>query len=103
MRLIRKGDMKMDKRELNMEELDQVAGGTWRTVNTGVPGLDAAVRSGHGKGYGQIGHISNGTQVNTVSDELIYDAASDRYWVEVEFNGGTGWMAASLVGLKRKP
>ena len=31
--------------ELKIDELEQVTGGVWRTVNTGVAGLDAAVRA----------------------------------------------------------
>lgn len=91
----------MEKRELNLNELVQVTGGVIRTVNTGVPGLDAAFREGPGKGYKQIGHIPNGTQVDTVTDTLYYDSASRRNFVQITHNNVTGWIAASIVGLPR--
>ncbi len=88
-------------RELAMEEMEQVTGGVWRTVNTGVSGLDAALRSGPSKNSKQIGHVKNGTQVDTVTDELIYDSVSNRHFVEVTVDGKTGWIASSILGMKR--
>ena len=32
-------------KELNLNEMEQVSGGVWRTVNTGVEGLNAALRN----------------------------------------------------------
>ncbi len=91
----------MDRKELSMNELEQVTGGTWRTVNTGVDGLDAALRTVASKNSRQIGHIPNGTQVSTVSDELVYDPSSGRHFVEVTWNGKTGWIASSILGMRR--
>ena len=91
-------------RELNLEELDRVTGGDNRTINTGTDD-NAAVRSGPAKSYRQIASLTNGTVVNTVGG-LIYDAVSGRNFVQIEFtdrsgNRKTGYVAASLVGLKR--
>ena len=82
-----------DMRELNMNEMEQATGGVYRTVNTGVPGLNAAVRSGPSKGSKQIASLVNGTLVDTVSDRLIWDEAAGRNFVEVTFT----------VTLARKP
>ena len=91
----------MDKKELNMNEMEQVTGGNWHTVNTGVTGLDAALREKPSKTSRQIGHIPNGIDVDTVSDRLEYDPVSKRNYVQVNYNGKIGWVAASILGLKR--
>ena len=88
-------------KELNMNEMEQVIGGIMRTVNTGVSGLDAALRADASKSSRQIGHIPNGVQVNTVTDELVYDPVSGRHFVKVSYNGKTGWVASSILGLPR--
>ena len=95
-----------DMRELNMNEMEQATGGVYRTVNTGVPGLNAAVRSGPSKGSKQIASLVNGTLVDTVSDRLIWDEAAGRNFVEVTFtdkNGKTrtGYIASSILGMGR--
>ena len=91
----------MDKKELSTEEMGQVSGGVWRTVQTGVQGLDAALRAEARKSSRQIGHVSNGTQVDTVTDQLVYDPDSGRNFVQVTVIGKTGWIAASIIGLPR--
>ena len=91
----------MDKSELSMEEMDRVSGGVWRKVNTGVQGLDAALRAEARKASRQIGHIANETMVDTVTDQLVYDPDSGRNFVQVTVNGKTGWIAASIIGLPR--
>ena len=89
-------------KELNLNEMEQVNGGVWRTVNTGVDGLNAALRDGPSKkGTKQIASLPNGTQVDTVTDQVVYDSASGRNYVQVTVNGKTGWIAASIVGLPR--
>ncbi len=102
--------MKMEEnkniQELSLDSMEQVNGGVYRTVNTGVEGLNAAVRKGPAKGTGQIASLENGTVVDTISDKLEYDPVSGRNFVQVQFtdkNGrsGVGWIAASLVGMKR--
>ena len=88
--------------EMNLNEMEQVTGGVWRTVNTGVPRLNAKLRNGPSmQGTKQIASLPNETQVNTVTDSLVYDPASGRNFVEVEVNGKRGWIAASIVGLPR--
>ena len=94
------------KQELSMDAMEQVTGGVQRTVNTGIEGLNAAVRCGAGKSYRQIASLPSGTVVDTISDKLEFDDASGRNFVEITFrdkNGktSTGWIAASIVGLPR--
>ena len=90
-----------NKRELNMDELEQVTGGVWRTVDTGVAGLDAALRAEPRKSSKQINHLANGTQVDTFMDTIVYDPESQRNFVQVTIDGKTGWIAASILGLPR--
>lgn len=87
--------------ELNMEQMEKVTGGVVHTINTGVDGLDAALRAEPRKNSKQIGHIANGTRVNTISDTLVYDPIAQRNFVQVEYEGKTGWIASSILGLKR--
>ena len=97
----------MDNRnELKPEEMEQVTGGVWRTIDTGIPGKNAAIRSGASVNAGQIASLPSGTQVDTVTDKVVYDDASGRNFVEIRFTDkygkpGTGWVAASIVGLPR--
>ena len=97
---------KESRRQLTTEEMDQVTGGTNRTVNTGnrLLGTDRP-QGGPGKGYGQLTSLVNGTNVNTIGDP-VWDDVSGRHFVEIEFydrNGvfRTGWIATSLIGMKR--
>ena len=92
--------------ELSMEQMDQVSGGVYRTVNTGVADLKAAVRKGPSKQAGQIASLPNGTVVDTVTDQLVYDPVAGRHFVEVTFTDKkgktkTGWIASSILGMKR--
>ena len=84
-----------------MEEMKQVSGGVWRTVNTGVSGMKAAIRLEARKSSKQISSVSNGTSVDTVTDQLVYDPESGRNFVQVNVNGKTGWIAASIIGMPR--
>ena len=88
------------EKELNLNEMEQATGGAGRTVNTGMSGVNAALRAQPRKSSKQIGSISNGTQVNILSG-LVYDPESGRNFVQVSANGKIGWIAASIVGLKR--
>ena len=90
-----------EKKELNLNEMEQVTGGVWRTVNTGVQNLNAALRQDARKSARQIGSIPNGTQVNTVTDAMVYDPESGRHFVQVTVNGKTGWIASSILGMPR--
>jgi hypothetical protein len=95
----KKGEKTMT--ELNLDQLEQVTGGQLRTVNTGVAGLNATLRIEPRKSAKQIGSIPNGTRVDTVSNQLVFDPESGRNFVEVCVNGKRGWVASSLVGLPR--
>ncbi len=89
-------------KELDLNEIAQASGGVWRTVNTGVDGLNAKLRDGPSKkGTKQIASLPNGTQVDTLTDQLVYDPASGRNFVQVNANEKVGWIAASIVGLPR--
>ena len=92
--------------ELNLEQMEAVTGGVWHTVNTGKPGVNAAVRLGPSTGTSQVMSLPNGTRVNTVSDDLIYDPVAGRNFVKVKYfdkNGveKEGYIASSILGLKR--
>ena len=94
--------MELNMTELKMDELNQVSGGVLRTVNTGYPNLNAKLRNGPSiSGTNQIASLPNGTVVDTVTDERVYDLASGRSFVQVTVNGQTGWIAASIIGLPR--
>ena len=95
-----------DRQELNMEQAGSVVGGVSRIVNTGVADLKAAIRNSPTKSGKQIASLTNGTMINTVTDELVYDPVAGRNFVEVIFtdangNQKTGWIASSIVGMKR--
>ena len=87
--------------ELSLNEMGTVSGGIWHTVNTGIVGRDAAMRAEARKSSKQIDHIPNGTLVDTISDQLVWDPVEKRHFVQISYNGKTGWVASSLVGLKR--
>ena len=91
-----------NKRELSMDEMNRAVGGTGRTVNTGVSGLNAALREQARKSSKQIGSIPNGTRLDVNDSTLTRDPESGRNFVYVICdNGKTGWVAASIVGLPR--
>ena len=87
--------------ELNPDQMEMVVGGVWKNVNTGVSDLNAALRAEARKSSRQIGSIPNGTSVDVNEASLTYDAVSRRNFVYVTFNGKSGWIAASFVGLPR--
>ena len=88
--------------ELNLNEMEQVTGGVLRTVNTGIPDMNAKLRNGPSmEGTKQIASLPNGTVVDTVTDELVRDPKSGRNFVKVTVNGKTGWIAASIIGMPR--
>lgn len=87
--------------ELNLNDMAKVSGGSMRTINTGVPDLNAALRAEARKSSKQIGSIPNGTQVDVDITSITYDPGSGRNFVRVTVNGKTGWVASSIVGLPR--
>ena len=92
-----------DIRELNLDELESVTGGRFSTINTGTA-ENAAIRNAPGNGT-IIASLNNGTLVDTVGTP-VYDQGTDRNWIQVRFKKNnktlTGWISASIVGLKRK-
>ena len=98
--------MDNNKIELGLDAMEQVTGGVVRTINTGIPGQNAAIRNGASVNAGWIASLPSGTQVDTVTDKVVYDPASGRNFVEINFtdkngNARVGWVAASIVGLPR--
>ena len=94
------------RQELNMDQAGSVTGGVSRIVNTGVDDLKAAIRNSPSKSGKQIASLTNGTMINTVTDELVYDPVAGRHFVEVTYtdangNQQVGWIASSIVGMKR--
>lgn len=95
-----------DMDELSLDQLNQVSGGVQRVVNTNTEDK-AAIRSGPFKAPGnQIDALVNGTIVDTVDDELVFDPETQRNYVKIKFinrngNPAEGWIAASIVGLPR--
>ncbi len=87
--------------ELNLNDIEKVTGGTDRTVNTRVQGLNAALRLEPRKDSKQIGSIPNGSHVDTIDNTLIYDPAAGRHFVRVSWNGKIGYVASSIVGMPR--
>lgn len=90
-----------DINELNLDEMSKVSGGTMRTVNTGVVGLNAALRAEPKKDSKQIGSLENNSKVDVNDSTLTYDSGSHRNYVYVTAGGKSGWVAASIVGLPR--
>ena len=93
-----------DFEELSLDMMEQVTGGKARITNTGTAD-NAAVRNAPGNGK-IIASLPNGTRVDTIGSP-VYDSATDRNWIQVRFttsrgNEKVGWIAASIVGLKRK-
>ena len=93
-------------KELDLHTMEQVTGGVFRTINTGVPDLKAAIRKEACKSSRQIAALPNGTVIDTVTDQTVFDPESGRNFVQITFtdiNGkkSVGWVAASIVGLPR--
>ncbi len=98
--------MSEKRKPLSMDQLENVVGGVNRVVNTGVEDLNAAVRLGPTKESRQIASLPNGTIVNTITDELVYDEVAGRHFVHVNFTNkdgevSEGWIASSILGMKR--
>ena len=93
--------------ELNLDQIEQVNGGTTRMINTGTTDKAAIRRDPWIEKQNWICSLQNGTYVDTLDDDkLYYDPVSKRNFVQITFtdkygNKGTGYVAASLVGLPR--
>ncbi len=94
-----------NQQELSLEAMEQVTGGVLRTIDTGIDGMNAAIRAEASKSSKQIASLPNGTVIDTVTDKVVYDPVAKRNFVQITFtqNGRTktGWVAASIVGLPR--
>ena len=84
-----------DIKKINDQELENVAGGESRTVNTGMK-IEAVVRSGAGFSFPQISAIKNGNTVITTGKSVH---AAGRTWYEISAPV-KGWMAGGLIGLQ---
>ena len=82
--------------KISDEALENVIGGTTRTVNTNTS-QNAVVRSGAGKAFEQIASLKNGTKVNATGEFIKADG---RWWAEVD-SPVYGWIAASILGYER--
>ncbi len=80
------------------EALDDVVGGVTKVINTKTD-QNAALRNGPGSDYKQIRSLKNGTKVN-FTGHIIYSEKDDRNWAEID-KPVHGWVAASIIGLKR--
>ena len=93
--------------ELNLDQMEQVNGGTARKINTGTADKAAIRRDPWIDKKNWMCSLKNGTMVDTLDDDkLYYDAASKRNFVQIKFtdkygNEQTGYVAASIVGLPR--
>ncbi len=84
-----------DKFLMNEEELENVSGGAYRTVNNG-QSLDAIVRSGPDLNYPQIGSLKDGTQVNTTGT-VACNGLDGIFWYEINYPI-YGWMKGEYLG-----
>ena len=95
--------------ELDLNAMEQGTGGVQRVINTGSEGLNAAIRRAPTTGErNQIASLPNGTIVDTIDEaHPVFDSVSNRNFVMISFTNKkgqtqTGWVAASIVGLRRR-
>ena len=79
-----------DKEIIKEQELENVSGGEYRTVNTG-DSRDAAIRSYNAP---VVATLPNGTAANTTG---AFDHADGRTWAEINYPV-QGWIKASILG-----
>ena len=84
-----------EMKKINEMELENVAGGDRRIVNTGMK-LDAVVRSGAGFKFPQIFSVKNGNAVITTGKCIHADG---RTWYEISAPV-KGFMAGGMLGLQ---
>lgn len=87
--------------ELRLDEMSQVQGGYLTALNTGIDGVNGALRAEPRKSSRQIGSIKNGSVVDVYKETLTRDPESGRNFVQIQADGKIGWVAASFVGLPR--
>ena len=83
----------METRNMNEQELENVVGGEYRTVNTG-DSRHAAIRSYPGLYAPVVATLSNGTVANSTG-RFAY--ADGRNWAEIDYPV-QGWIKGSILG-----
>jgi hypothetical protein len=82
-----------DKEIIKEQELENVSGGEYCTVNTG-DSRDAAIRSYPGLNAPVVATLHNGTVACTTG---AFDHADGRTWAEI-YSPVRGWIKASILG-----
>ncbi len=83
----------METKNMNEQELENVSGGEYRTVNTGDT-RDAAIRSYPGLNAPVVAVLPNGTVANA-TDEFAF--ADGRNWVRINYPVN-GWIKGAILG-----
>ena len=91
--LNRKGDLNMEDTSLKDQELENVSGGEFRTVNTG-DSRDAAIRAYPALNAPVIAVLPNGTAANSTGK---FTYADGRNWAEIDYPV-RGWIKGAILG-----
>ena len=83
----------METNNMNDQELKNVSGGEYRTVNTG-DSRDAAIRSYPGLNAPVIATLPNGTVANSTGR---FTYADGRNWAEINYPV-RGWIKGAILG-----
>ena len=83
----------METTKMNDQELENVSGGEYRTVNTG-DSRPAAIRSYPGLNAPVVATLTNGTQANSTGN---FAYADGRNWAEINYPV-QGWIKGSILG-----
>ena len=83
----------METKNMNDQELKNVSGGEYRTVNTG-DSRDAAIRSYPGLNAPVIATLPNGTVANSTGR---FTYADGRTWAEINYPV-RGWIKGAILG-----
>ena len=83
----------METKNMNDQELKNVSGGEYRTVNTG-DSRDAAIRSYPGLNAPVIATLPNGTVANSTGR---FTYADGRNWAEIDYPV-RGWIKGAILG-----
>ena len=74
------------KRDLTLEEMDKVSGGSMKTIRSG----GATVYSGPGTHYAQCGHVDGGSRVN-FTGTVSYNDEDGQSWYMIS-SPYQGWI-----------
>ncbi len=83
----------METKNMNEQELENVTGGEYRTVNTG-DSRDAAIRSFPGLNAPVVATLANGTVANSTGR---FTYADGRNWAEIDYPV-RGWIKGAILG-----